>query len=414
MNKYSLRREKFIELLPDNSMAIIFSGSKVMMGNDESYPFVVDKNFLYFTGIDEADLILKITKVNGSVNENLYIQTFDELMAKWVGPTIRKQKAQEISGIKQVSEVVNFNKDFGFFYSNIIRTMEDFTICLDLYRYNFNDDSKQAMKFAKELQNNYPQLKLKDIMPMMQKLRWIKNEDEIEDTKKAIAITKEGIEAMMSYIKAGVNERELSGVFNFTLSKHLSSNAFKSICASGVRATILHYNDNSQIVQDGELFLCDLGATHNYYQADISRVFPVNGKFSVRQKEIYTLVLNAQKLVENAAKPGITIRELQKLVIDYYSEQLPKFNLNKSVNEYYFHGIGHQLGLDTHDLSTKGDIVLKPGMLITNEPGLYIEDEAIGVRIEDDLLITEDGCINLSKDIIKEIDEIEAFMASNG
>lgn len=414
MNKYSLRREKFIELLPDNSMAIIFSGSKVMMGNDESYPFVVDKNFLYFTGIDEADLILKITKVNGSVNENLYIQTFDELMAKWVGPTIRKQKAQEISGIKQVSEVVNFNKDFGFFYSNIIRTMEDFTICLDLYRYNFNDDSKQAMKFAKELQNNYPQLKLKDIMPMMQKLRWIKNEDEIEDTKKAIAITKEGIEAMMSYIKAGVNERELSGVFNFTLSKHLSSNAFKSICASGVRATILHYNDNSQIVQDGELFLCDLGATHNYYQADISRVFPVNGKFSVRQKEIYTLVLNAQKLVENAAKPGMTIRELQKLVIDYYSEQLPKFNLNKSVNEYYFHGIGHQLGLDTHDLSTKGDIVLKPGMLITNEPGLYIEDEAIGVRIEDDLLITEDGCINLSKDIIKEIDEIEAFMASNG
>lgn len=411
MERYIERRKKFSALLPENSMAIIFSGKELMLSNDESYPFMVDKNFLYLTGIDRDNLILKIIKYNGIVSESLYIKAYDPILAKWNGAMIKADEAKAISGIEMILDLNRFEQDFGSYYTNIIRVNEDFKLYLDLYRYHFDDEGKEGFKFASKIKNNYPHLVIKDLMSMIQSLRWIKNSDEVEDTIKAIKITKQGIEAMMDYIKPKVNERELSGVFEFNLAKNLSTNAFKSICASGLRATILHYNDNNQIVNDGELFLCDLGATYNHYKADISRVFPVNGKFSPRQKEIYNLVLNAQKLVEKNAKAGVRMSFLQKLVVDYYQQELPKINLNKDVSEYYFHGIGHQLGLDTHDLSVRKDTILKAGMIITNEPGLYIEDEAIGIRIEDDLLITENGCINLSSDIIKEVEDIENYMA---
>ncbi len=190
-----------------------------------------------------------------------------------------------------------------------------------------------------------------------------------------------------------------------------NKNAFKSICASGKRATVLHYSDNNQTMNDGELFLCDLGATFKNYCADISRTFPVNGKFTNRQKEIYEVVLGAQRVVEENAKPGITLRELNKLVVDYYTKELPKHNLNKDVSEYYFHGVSHHLGLDTHDVNI-GNVPLVAGNIITNEPGLYIEDENIGIRIEDDLLITGTGNTVLSSDIPKQIEDIEKIANS--
>ena len=155
------------------------------------------------------------------------------------------------------------------------------------------------------------------------------------------------------------------------------------------------------------MFLCDLGATYKNYCADISRTFPVNGKFSDRQKEIYEVVLKAQKIVEENAKPGITLRQLNQMVVDFYKEELPKHGLNKDVSEYYFHGVSHYLGLDTHDVGSGMPITLEKGNVITNEPGLYIEDEGLGIRIEDDLLITDDGCEVLSIEIPKSIEDIE-------
>ena len=216
----------------------------------------------------------------------------------------------------------------------------------------------------------------------------------------------------MKTIKPRMNEMSLEGVFAFTLFQNkCNKTAFKTICASGRRSTILHYQDNDQDVQDGELLLCDLGATYKNYCADISRTFPVNGKFTPRQKELYNVVLEAQKIVQKNAVVGTNIKKLTELVVEYYKTELPKHKLNKDVNEYFYHSVSHHLGLDVHDIDGGLGDELKAGMVITNEPGLYIADEGIGIRIEDDLLITSTGAQCLSENVIRTPEEIEKLMA---
>ena len=182
----------------------------------------------------------------------------------------------------------------------------------------------------------------------------------------------------------------------------MSTRNMTNIAVQLAVATILAY---------GEMVLIDLGSAHNHYCADISRTFPVNGKFTDRQKQVYNTVLAAQQLVIDTAKPGMTLQELNQLVIDFYESKLPELDLRGTVRDYYYHGVSHQLGLDTHDICTERERTLKPGMVITVEPGLYIEEEGIGVRIENDILITEDGCIDLSIAIPRTVEEIEALMA---
>ena len=168
------------------------------------------------------------------------------------------------------------------------------------------------------------------------------------------------------------------------------------------------------MVEDGQLVLIDLGSAEKHYCADISRTFPINGKFSPRQKEIYNAVLEAQRLVIAAAKPGLTTRDLNQMVVDFYETKLDELGLRvdgKGVRDYYYHGVSHSLGLDTHDICTERERTLQPGMVITVEPGMYIEAEGIGVRIENDVLITEDGCIDLSADIPVTVEQIEAILA---
>ena len=248
-----------------------------------------------------------------------------------------------------------------------------------------------------------------DTYPILTSLRQCKDEYEVDCARRAIEITNLGVRKMMQSIRPEMNEMIMDGVFEFVLKENMChKTAFKTIAASGERSTILHYSTNNQTMKDGELFLCDLGATYNNYCADISRTFPVNGKFTDRQKEIYEMVLEAQRIVVRNAKPGVTLKELNQMVVDYYNEELPKHGLDKGTREYYFHSVSHQLGLDTHDVSTNEP--LKVGNIITNEPGLYISDEGIGIRVEDDLLITEEGCEVLSKDIIREVNDIEELM----
>jgi len=190
--------------------------------------------------------------------------------------------------------------------------------------------------------------------------------------------------------------------------------ALPSIVAGGERATTLHYGENCCAVEDGQMVLIDLGAAVGHYCADISRTFPVNGKFTERQKEIYNAVLEAQKIVIKNAKPGLSMRDLNQMVVDYYETRLDDLGLRtegKTVRDYYYHSVSHSLGLDTHDICTERERILKPGMVITVEPGMYIAEEGIGVRIENDVLITEDGCIDLSEGILRTVEDIEALMA---
>lgn len=396
--------------MPANSAVMLFSGRAPMRSEDESYPFSVNRSFYYLTGLDKEDMVLLMYRLDGNIREALFILPFDETLARWVGGRMLKEEASEISGIKDV-ETVNELDDTVASLMNRSRKNPDFEFYFDFWHYTMDQEETPASRYAGKLKERYPYMISKDIFPIIARMRLVKDETEIACIRKAIHLTNLGIQQMMRTCKPGLNEMSMEGVFDFVLFQALCRNkAFDTIAASGERATILHYHDNNQVMNDGELFLCDLGATNDYYCADISRTFPVNGQFTARQEEIYNIVLNAQKIMEENAKAGMKMKDLNQMIIDYYKEELPKHGLSKDVREYYFHSVSHHLGLDTHDIDGGLGQVLEAGNVITNEPGLYIADEGIGIRIEDDLLITDEGCEVLSREIIKQVDDIENFM----
>jgi len=412
---FAARRQKLLEGKQGPCMVCIFSGIAPMKSRDESYPFSVDRNFYYLTGIARENMILVLRKTySGDVVESLYIEPYDEVLAKWVGARMKADEATAISGIENVRDIGNFDSDLNGMIEGS-RGLGKFHVYLDLWRYRANQADTPAHTLAAKLQSRYPSVGIEEIQGDLSAQRTVKSEDEIALMRKAQEATRVAIEAMMKHAYPGVNESELEGAFDFALLKQgVRQHAFSSIVAGGARATTLHYGENNCVVEDGQMVLIDLGAAVDYYCADISRTFPVNGKFTERQKEIYNAVLEAQRIVIENAKPGLTTRQLNQMVVDYYETRLDDLGLRKdgkTVRDYYYHGVSHHLGLDTHDICTERERILQPGMVITVEPGLYIADEGIGVRIENDVMITEDGCIDLSADIPKTVEEIEALMA---
>ena len=412
---FKARREKIMEGKQGPCMVCIFSGNPPMRSLDESYPFCVDRNFFYLTGIEKENMILVMRKTySGDVVETLYIEPYDEVLAKWVGPRMRAAEATGISGVESIRDIGEFDSDLNRIIEGN-RGLGKFSAYLDLWRYRLNQADTPAHTLAAKLQQRYPAVAIEEIHGDMAALRAVKSEEEIAMMRKAQEATRISIEAMMKHAYPGVNESELEGAFEFAMLKQgVRQHAFPSIVAGGPRATTLHYGENNCVVEDGQMVLIDLGCAVGNYCADISRTFPVNGKFTERQKEIYNTVLEAQRIVIENAKPGLTMRQLNQMVVDYYETRLDDLGLRKdgkTVRDYYYHGVSHSLGLDTHDICTERERVLKPGMVITVEPGMYIAEEGIGVRIENDVMITEDGCIDLSADILKTVEDIEALMA---
>ena len=396
--------------LQTNAAVMLFSGKAPMRSEDEAYDFSVNRNFYYLTGLDREDMVLLMYTMDGTAREMLFILPYDERLARWVGGRMSKEEASQISGIEDVEDVSSLD-DIVASIMNRSRKDSTFRFCFDFWHYSMDQAKTPAHVYAEKLKEKYPYLIMKDIYPVLTHLRLVKDEYEINCIRNAIHVTNLGIQQMMRASRPGIYEMQMEAVFDFVLKQSLcKKTAFKTIAASGKRATVLHYSDNDQLMGDGELFLCDLGATCEYYNADISRTFPVNRSFTPRQRELYEIVLNAQKIVEENARPGVRMRDLNQMVIDYYKEELPKHGLNEDVSEYYFHSCGHHLGLDTHDCDGGLGAVLEAGNVITNEPGLYIAEEGIGIRIEDDLLITQDGAEVLSQEIMKDPDEIEAYM----
>ena len=413
---YIARRKKLMENIPNCSVVCVFSGSAPMKSQDASYPFFVDRNFYYLTGIERENMVLVLKKNHmGQVSETLYIEPYDEVMAKWVGGRMRAAEATEVSGVAAISNVQDLHSELGRVF-NMLRGLGKVNVYLDLWRYHVDQADTPAHNLAAWIAVKYPATALEDLHGHMAALRSVKGEEELALMRKAQQTTCTAIIAMMKHAKPTMNERELEGAFDFSLMcQGVRDHAFTSIVAGGARATTLHYESNDQTVRDGELVLIDLGSAEGNYCADISRTFPVNGKYSPRQKEIYNTVLEAQRLVIAAAKPGMTMMDLNQIVIDYYESRLDDLGLRKDgkgVRDYYYHSVSHSLGLDTHDICTARERTLQPGMVITVEPGLYIEEEGIGIRIENDVLITETGCEDLSVAIPRTVEEIEALMAA--
>lgn len=411
MNKdfYINTRKKIMDNIEDNSLFVLFSGTAPHKSADEEYDFIVNKNFFYMVGIEREKFVLLIEKRNNKLKETLFIEKVTPLEEKWTGFRMKEEEAKSISGIENIKPVNSFND-----YLNYILFDDDFSrIYLDLERRGWDFDETKAYNLAKNIKEKYPHIMISNSYNIIAKSRMIKTEYEIDMIKKATEITNQGIKKMMENSKPGMMEYQLEAYFDFEL-KTLGArrHAFNTIAASGKNAIVLHYGENNCEMNDGELILFDLGAEYNNYCADISRTFPVNGRFTERQKEIYNIVLKSQLETIKAVKPGLPYKELNNVTKKVLIEECKRIGLikeDKDISKYYYHGVSHYLGLDTHDVGAR-EANLQPGMVLTIEPGLYIEEEGIGIRIEDNVVVTEDGCENLSKDIIKTVEEIEAFM----
>lgn len=410
-NIYKINRNNLLDKIKDNSMVILFAGKAIQKTGDQNYPFTPNRNFYYLTGIKEEEHILVMSKINGVKSSKLYIKDINLELEKWNGKTIRKEEAIEVSAVDEVKFKSQFDADI----HGMITMKEEINLYLDLERLGLNGNKKISHKFANEIVIKYPQVRVNNIYSKIGELRLRKSDEEVEKIKKAIEITKSGIERLMTEARIGMKEYELEAYFDFNCKLRGATDlAFTTIAAAGKNATTLHYIDNNAELKDNDLILFDLGAEYNCYNADISRTFPVNGKFTVRQKEVYNSVLKVNEEIIKSIKPGMRYKDINEKATDLIADECIKLGLiedKKDVKKYYYHSIGHSLGMDTHDIETPHrDITFEPGVVFTVEPGIYIEEEGIGIRIEDDILVTEDGAINLSSDIIKTVDEIEAFM----
>ena len=407
---FKKNRESLANKLEDNSILVMFAGEAKYKSADERYNFTPNRNFYYLTGIDEEKDILLIKKENGEVSETLFISEPDEVMAKWVGATFTKEEASEKSGIKNTAYLGSFLSTI----NNTLGSDEIENIYVDLERRDFDEAERDGGIFAKKIAKRYPQAVIKNAFNLISELRLRKSEAELTEMRNAVAITKGGVELLMKNSKAGMMEYELEAYFDFYLKQHgVKDFAFKTIAASGKNAATLHYHENSSEMKDGDLILFDLGAQLNYYNSDVSRTFPVNGKFTDRQKELYQAVLDVNIAMIEMMKPGVTMKAVNEAANDMLAEKCLALGLTEKKEDfrkYYFHSIGHSLGLDTHDVGKRLG-VLEEGMVWTIEPGLYIPEENVGIRIEDDVLITATGHEVLTKEIIKSIDDIEKFMS---
>jgi len=413
---YETRRKKYLNLLNENSISLFYSGFLKHKTGDQYFPFEANRNFFYLTGIVQENVILAIVKGKEKSESFLFLEPIDPIKALWDGETLSFKKAAEISGIK-IENVRNIESFDSFIMQNTgFSRGAKFGIIESLY---FDLEKHVKSNFLSEIEllaNNYkakyPGLNIKSSSKILVKLRMIKDEYEIKQIKKAIEITKLGLENVMKNLREELNEREIEAEFNYILNKNGVKTSFDTIAASGVNGTTLHYISNNSNIGKGDLVLFDLGVNYNNYASDISRTFPASGKFSNRQRLIYEIVLKANKETIKWLKPGVSIAEFndygKKILID----ECKKINLIKEDSEiakYYYHSLGHYLGLDVHDVGLYEEKIPE-NAIITVEPGLYIKEEGIGIRIEDDVLITKNGAVSLSSSIIKEIDEIEKFM----
>lgn len=411
------RREGFCKRLEEGSFALLFSGKAPFKSKDQNYPFVINKNFYYLTGLKRENFILLLMTSGADYYEFLFIEEPSDYATKWLGSRLTKEACSDISGLSV--ENIHYLKDFDAFVSNRILLDSRHALAgiprqlyLDLFRQETMEKPVSLTKFSQVIQA-YPELAIRDLCPVIDDMRRIKSVQEVNEIKQAIDYTNQGIRAMMTHIKPGINEREMEALFEYSIKLAGSpGTSFSTIAASGKNATVLHYEENNCQIEDGMLLLTDLGALSDQYAADITRTYPANGHFTKRQKEIYELVLSVNKAIISRVKPGIYLSDLNSTANDLLAEGLIKLGKIKDASElgkYYYHSIGHYLGLDVHDVGSYKQ-KLEPGVVITVEPGLYLGDEGIGVRIEDNVLVTNDGYQNLSEAIIKEVDDIEALM----
>ena len=416
MSELSIRREKLFASIPENSVVLLFSGVSKIVSEDEYYPFVANRNFFYLTGIEQENSTLMLIKTPGEHKSYLFLDEYNELKERWTGKRLTFEKASQISDLDNIYSNNTFEEMLSMALAkenNMYGQISN--LFIDLSNEIKIKENCSTQIFAKEMVEKYPHLKIENIYPYVVELRLVKSDLEVRQLEEAINATSTGINDLLLNLKVGVVEHELSDRFEYYGKTHGRRKlSFETIVATGKDATILHHPISQQegVVKDGDLVLFDLGYQYNGYSADISRTFPVNGTFTDFQRRVYEAVLNCNKAVIDYVKPGLTILELQEYAISFFKKECKRLNLIKDeeeISKLYIHNVSHFLGLDTHDVGDRKR-PLVPGNVITVEPGLYFVNEGVGVRIEDDVLVTETGSRCLSRGIKKEISDIEKML----
>lgn len=403
------RREAFAQLLQDKTITLLFSGDEQFKVSDEYYPFEVNRDFYYLTGYDKPRAIYAGYKVKNNYREVLFIEAPDAHAILYNGPMATTESLKEELGIADV----RYTDSLEDFLSRLLFGQEIRYLAIDELPYRLSLPQTAAGALIDKIRRAYPALTVQNTNFALGELRSHKEPEEIEAHRKACLVTEHGVKAMLQNIHPGMTEGQIEAYFDFTLKTEGAGHAFDTIAASGKNACTLHYSANNATLQDGDLILYDLGASWNNYCADVSRTYPVNGKFTKRQRELYEVVLKGLDAALAATKPGQPKHLLQEISRDVMAKELIRLGMiekPEEISRYYKHGSGHFIGLFTHDVGND-EAILEKDMVFTLEPGLYFAEEGIGIRIEDTILITEDGCDVLSGGIPKTPEEIEAFMA---
>ena len=418
---YIKNRASFKQLMEPNSLAVFNSNDIFPISADSTMPFQQHRDILFLSGVDQEESILVIfpDSKNEAHKEVLFLKETSDLIAVWEGEKLNKEQAFEVSGIKTIYWLNQFPVMFKQMMadgSNVyINTNEHL-------RANTEVETRED-RFIKQLKSDYPAHQVKKSAPIMHRIRSIKDAIEIELLQKACKITEAGVRRLLSYIKPGLWEYEIEAELAHEFLRNRSKGfAYTPIIASGKNACVLHYIENNQQCKDGDVILLDVGAEYANYASDLTRCIPVNGRFTARQKEVYNAVLHVKKSAEKLLVPGTIMADYQKEVGRIMEGQLLNLGLISQLDitnqnpewpaykKYFMHGTSHFMGLDTHDVGLWNEPI-KAGMVFTCEPGIYIPEEGLGIRLEDDLVVQESGApFNLMKDIPLEAEEIETLM----
>ncbi len=413
-------RKRFTERMEKNSIAIFNSNDELPMNGDALHKFKQNSDLYWLTGIEQEDtmLILFPDNPDKKYREVLVLVRPNELKEKWDGHRLRAKEGRDISGIETI-----------IWLDSLDAPLQTWIHLADNIYLNSNENDRKAnlvpvrdYRYAEQMKQRYPLHTYKRSARLMKELRAIKSPLEIEVLQKAIDITDVAFRRLLQFIRPGVMEYEIEAeIFHSFLSQRATGPAYSSILASGDRARTLHYVSNNDVCKDGELILMDFGAEYGSYCADLTRTVPVNGKFTRRQKTVYNACLHLHNYAKSLLKPGITVADYTDKVGEEATQQFLKIGLlkktdvknedpeNRAYRKYLYHGISHHLGIDVHDLGTRTEPI-KAGMVFTVEPGIYIEEEKMGVRIENNLWITRNGNKDLMSNIPITAEDIESLM----
>lgn len=407
---YKGNRDAFMEKLEPGSLALFFSGSPVRKTADEDYGYFANRNFVYLTGMEQKDTVLMMEKDASGYRETLFILPPNLIEERWTGSRMKPEEIEAVSMISSFAYKETFEEEL----KKVLTSGRIQKVYLDIDRMEGQVVVSAADSMEAFLKQEYPSMPIENSLQIMKMLRLIKKPCEIRAMEKAQEITKAGILAMMTHSKPGMYEYQYKAEYDYALAQHgVLEAGFPSIISAGKNNFCIHYYGYRGQAMDGDIVLNDVGVRWDNELTDVSRGWPCNGKYSSRQKLLFECQYNTSEHMFSMLKPGIPMKEVDAEIRRYCFEQLKEAGVCKSFDDigtYMWHGGAHHVGFDTHDVVSARDAIIQPGMVFCVDIGIYHEEWGIGFRLEDNCLITEDGCRNLSKDIPRTVEDIEAVM----